>query len=155
MRRINALAIGIVIFSIALGTSLGLLVQSDQPPNQIFYFTSFAVHTSSPMQCSTIPGSYSNWLGIDVVGNRTGMSFQTVDVFAAGRNIRISLPLSDTAFTEFKSSNSTFETILVPLPNYFNAGDVLTVSLTYSITSYPPTSQTLPETPITLGSIDC
>lgn len=155
MRLINALAIGIVIFSIALGGGLGLLVQGDQPHDQFFRFEAFALHTSSPTKCSTIPQTYDNWLGINVIGNRTGMAFQSITVFSTGQNIRIDVPLSNTAFAEYLATNSTFESIIVPLPNYFTPGNVLTLSLTYSITNFPPTSQTLAETPILQGIVNC
>lgn len=155
MRLINAIAIGIVVFSIAVGAGLGLLVQGDQPHDQFFRFEPFAIHTGSPIKCSTIPQTYDNWLGVNVIGNRTGMSFQSVTVFSTGQNIRIDLPLSNTAFAEYTVVNSTLETILVPLPNYFSPGNVLTLSLTYSIASFPPTSQTLVAAPIIQGNLSC
>ena len=155
MRLINALAIGIVVFSVALGAGLGLLVHGDQPHGQFFRFETFAVQTINPTKCSTIPQTYDNWLGINVIGNRTAMAFQSITVFSTGQNIRIDVPLSNTAFAEYLVTNSTFETIIVPLPNYFSPGNVLTLSLTYSIANFPPTSQTLAETPILQGTISC
>ena len=155
MKRISIFAIVILILAVLLGATFGLLVKSDQPPNQIFSFNAFAVHTANPVSCSTIPQAYTDWLGINVVGNRTGMSFQLVTVYATGLSIRIDLPLNATAFAEYKITNSTLETIFVPLPNYFSQGTVLTLELSYSIDSYPPTSVTLTETPITQGTPNC
>jgi hypothetical protein len=155
MKRINVFAIAILILAVILGASFGLLVQTVQPKDQVFSFKPFAVRTANPISCSTIPQSYTDWLGIDVVGNRTGMSFQLVTVYATGLNVRVDLPLNGTAFAEYKVTNSTLETIIAPLPNYFSQGTVLTLELTYSIEGYPPSTVTLVQTPITQGTLDC
>ena len=155
MKRINMLAAVILVVAIALGITLGLLIQSDAPRSQIFSFNSFAIRTTEPIQCGSIPQSYTDWLGINVVGNRTGMSFSTVTVYATGLNIRVDIPLNGTAFAELKAYNSTLETIIAPLPNYFDPGTVLTVALTYSISNYAPNTVTLAETPIIEGTLQC
>lgn len=155
MKRINVLALTIMVFAILLGAYFGLLVRSDQPPDQKFSFEPFAVRTPNPISCSTIPQAYTDWLGINVVGNRTGMTFQLVTVYATGLNIRVDLPLNDTAFVEYKTINSTLETIIAPLPNYFSQGTVLTVQLTYTIENFAPATVTLTQTPITQGNFDC
>jgi hypothetical protein len=138
-----------------LGVVFGLLIHTSQPQNQIFYFEPFAVRTSGPIQCGSIPQNYSVWLGINVVGNRTGMSFSLISIYATGLNIRVDVPLNRTAFVEYKVINSTLETIITPLPNYFDPGTVLTLALTYSITNYAPNTVTLAETPITGGIMSC
>ncbi len=155
MKRINIFAISMLVLAVILGASFGLLVQTVQPKDQIFSFKPFAVRTASPISCSTIPQSYTDWLGINVDGNRTGMSFQLVTVYATGLNIRIDLPLNSTAFVEYKITNSTLETIVAPLPNYFSQGTVLTLELTYAIASYAPSTVTLSQTPITQGNFSC
>ena len=155
MKPIYVLAIVILLIALALGTASGLLIQSSQSPRQIFSFEPFAVRTSSPIECSLIPQNYTDWLGINVVGNRTAMSFSQVSVYATGENIRIDIPLNNTAFAEYKVTNSTFETIITPLPNYFDPGTVLTLAITYSIGLFAPTTVTLSETPIVPGSMKC
>ena len=155
MKAINVVALGVIIFSLALGTALGLLVQGDQPRNQYFQFTTSAVNPSSPVQCGTIPKNYSNWLLIGVVGNRTGINFQTATIFTPGLNIRLDIPLNRTAYAAYKVVNSSYEEIVVPLPSYFNQGDVLSLSISYYISGFAPTSQTLTEAPILAGNLSC
>ena len=155
MKRINILAIAIIVLAIVLGATFGLLVQGEQPTDQKFFFEPFAVRTTNPVSCYSIPQTYTDWLGINVVGNRTGMSFQLVTVYATGLNIRIDLPLNGSAFVGYRNTNSTLETIIAPLPNYFSQGTVLTLELTYSIANYPPTTVTLAQTPITQCNFSC
>ncbi|MDG6995396.1 MAG: hypothetical protein JRN52_05695 [Nitrososphaerota archaeon] len=155
MKAINAVALGVIIFSLALGTALGLLVQGDQPRNQTFSFTASAVYTSSPIHCGVIPKNYSNWLVIGVVGNRTGINFQTATIFTPGLNIRLDIPLNRTAYVDYRVVNSSYESIIVPLPNYFDQGNGLSLSISYYISGYAPTSQTLLETPLLAGSLSC
>lgn len=155
MKVINAVALGVIISSLALGAALGLLVQGDQRRNQTFELTASAIYTASPVQCGSIPKSYSNWLVVGVAGNRTSVNFQTVTIFTPGLNIRLDIPLNRTAFAVYRVVNSSFESIIVPLPNYFQQTDVLSISISYYITGYAPNSQTLPETPILAGSLSC
>ncbi len=155
MTRIKLLAIAMFVFSIALGAAFGLVIPNDQPPNQIYSFASEAVHTSSAVECNPLPKNYSNWLEISVIGNRTGMNFQSVTVYSAGYNIRIDLPLNRTSFAMYKVTNSTFETIFVGLPDYFNPGDVVQLSITYFISGYAPQSYILRESPLLNGQINC
>ena len=155
MKAINVLALGVIIFSLALGTALGLLVQGDQPRNQYFEFKTSAIYTSPAVQCGTIPKNYSNWLVIGVVGNRTGINFQTATVFTPGLNIRLDIPLNRTAYAAYRVVNSTYEEIIIPLPSYFDQGDVLSLSISYYISGFAPTSQTLAEAPILAGRLSC
>lgn len=155
MKRINAVALALLILAIVFGAALGVLAQDGPSSQQKFSFKTFSVHTQSLVSCGTIPGSYTNWLGINVIGNRTGMTFSRVTIYATGLNIGVNLPLSDTAYAEYRIVNSTFETIIAPLPNYFNPGDVLTLSLSYALPSQPTTTVTLNETAILQGTIEC
>lgn len=155
MNKINIFAIAFLLIAVVLGTSFGLLITSDQPPHETPYFSAYAVRTSNQVACGTIPQTYSNWLGINVYGNRTGVSFQLVTAYATGLNIRVDVPLNGTAFAEYKATNSTFETIIVPLPGYFAQGTVLTLELTYSLEGHSPTTATLFGVPIVQGTISC
>jgi hypothetical protein len=155
LKLISAVALSVVIFSIAIGTTLGLLVQTNQPLDQHFHFTTTAVHTATPVQCGSIPRNYSNWLEIDTVGNRTGINFQSVTMYTPGLNIRLDIPLNRSAYSAYYPINSTYETIIAPLPDYFQGGELLSISLDYYISGFAPTSQTLSETPIVDGSLDC
>lgn len=155
MNKINIFAVAFLLLAVVLGTSFGLLITSDQPPDQTPTFSAFAVRTPSPVSCAAIPQTYSNWLGINVIGNRTGLSFQLVTAYATGLNIRVDVPLNGTAFAEYRATNSTFETIMVPLPGYFGQGTVLTLELTYSVEAHPPTTTTLFDVPIVQGTINC
>lgn len=147
--------IAFLLLAVILGAIFGLLITSNHPPDQSYSFSAYSVRTLNPVACSSIPQTYSDWLGINIVGNRTGMSFQLVSVYATGLNIRVDLPLNGTAFSEYKVMNSTFETIIAPLPNYFAPGMVLTLELTYTIENYSPTTFTLYDIPITQGTINC
>ena len=155
MNLIKLVTIAVLVFSVAIGSAFGLLIPSDQPQGQVYSFGSFAVHTSNPSQCYPDPKNYSSWVGIEVLGNRTGMNFQSLNVYSAGYNIKIDLPLNRTSFATIKPTNSSFETIYVPLPNYFNAGDVIQMSITFFISGYPPSSAALPEAPILDGQLHC
>ncbi|MGH2639201.1 MAG: hypothetical protein ACRDF4_07995 [Rhabdochlamydiaceae bacterium] len=155
MKRINAFALALLILAIILGTALGVLTQDGPSSDQKFSFDAFSVYTQVPVTCGSIPKNSTDWLGINVIGNRTGMSFSRVTIYAPGLNIGIDLPLSGTAFVEYSVTNSTFETIIAPLPNYFDPGDVLTMSLIYTISTYPTTTLTLNETAIIQGNIAC
>lgn len=155
MKKFSVVALVVIIISIALGTALGLLVQNDQPRNQHFSFTDSALHTPNPIQCDSIPKNYTNWLVISVLGNRTGINFQTVTVYAIGLDIRLDIPLNRTAFSTYNAVNSTYETIIAPLPSYFDSSEVLSVSISYYIAGFTPTSETLPETPILDGNLSC
>jgi hypothetical protein len=156
MKRINALAMAILVLAVILGAALGLLTQDGSSSDQQFSFHAFAIHTNSPVTCGSIPdNNFTNWLGIDVIGNRTGITFSRVDVYAAGLNIGFNLPLSNTAYAEYRVTNSTLETIIVPLPNYFDPGDVLTLSLSYALLLQPTTTLTLNETAVIQGNISC
>jgi hypothetical protein len=155
LKLINAVAISVVILSIAVGTTLGLLVQTDQPLDQHFSFSASAVRTTTPIQCGSIPQNYSNWLEFAVSGNRTGINFQSASVYTAGLNIRVDLPLNRSAYSSYYPINSTYETIIAPLPDYFQGGDLLSLSISYYISGFAPTSQTLTETPIVEGSLNC
>jgi len=149
------LAIVVIVGSIALGTSLGLLVRTSQDSDQAYSFVGIAVETPKPIQCGTIPDNFSEWLEINVIGNRTSMSFQSVTVFDTGQESRADLPLNQTALTEYRATNSTFETIIVPLPSFFDTGDVLSASVTYSIATFPQQVQELTGIPIIQQALIC
>jgi hypothetical protein len=155
MKKINIFAIAFLLLAVILGSSFGLLISSDQSSDLSPTFVAYATRTPSPVACSTIPDTYSNWLGINVIGNRTGASFQLVTIYATGMNIRVDIPLNGTAFAEYKVTNSTFETIIVPLPGYFSQGNVLTLALTYTIVGYSPTTSSIFDVPVVQGTIDC
>jgi hypothetical protein len=149
------LAIVVVMGSLALGTALGLLVRTSQDSDQVYSFTANAVETPKPIQCGTIPNNFSEWLEINVIGNRTAMSFQSVTIFDTGQESRADLPLNQTALAEYLATNSTVETIVVPLPSFFDTGDVLSASLTYSIGTFPPQEQALTGIPIIQDAPTC
>jgi hypothetical protein len=155
LKPINLLAIVVVVASISIGTALGLFVQTDQPKGQVYSFAADAVQTADPTECGTIPKNYSEWLSIYVIGNRTAMSFASVSVYDPGDRITIDLPLNGSANVAYRPMNSSFEAIIVPLPQYFNPSDVLSLGISYSISTYPSQSQTLTDIPITRGNLTC
>lgn len=155
MKKTSIFVIAFLLLAVILGSSFGLLISSNQSQDLTPAFVAYATRTPSPVACSTIPDTYSNWLGINVVGNRTGMSFQLITIYATGMNIRVDIPLNGTAFAEYKVTNSTFETIIVPLPGYFSQGNVLTLELTYAIAGYSPTTSSIFDVPVVQGMIDC
>ncbi len=154
MRSAYKIAIVVIVSSILIGSMLGLLVRSDQPPNQVFSFGAEITHTPSPIGCPGIPQNYSNWLEILVMGNRTGMNFVLTTVFSSSQ-IRIDLPLNKSSFAFYNAVNSTFEKIDVPLPNYFNSGESPEISVNYYITGYAITTYVIGPTPIKLSTFVC
>ncbi len=150
MRNAYKITIIVIVSSILVGSVLGLLVRSDQPPNQIFSFGASVIHTSSPVGCPGIPLNSSNWLEIQVLGNRTGMNFVLTTIFS-GSQIRLDLPLNQSAYAYYNPANSTFEEIDVPLPNYFSSGETLDIGVNYYINGYPTTTYNIP-TPIPIKS---
>lgn len=155
MMKIKLAAIALFILSIAVGAAFGLIIPNDQPPNQTFSFVPQAVHSVQTVGCTPSPKNYSNWLEIHVLGNRTGINFQTVTVYSSGYNIRIDLPLNRTSFAVYRVYSINNETIYVGLPSYFNGGDVIQLSVTYFISGYALRSVTLTEVPLLLGEPDC
>ncbi len=149
------LAIAVVVGSLAPGTALGLLVRTSQDSDQVYSFTASAVETPKSIQCGTILNNFSEWLEINVIGDRTSMSFRSVIVFDTGQEKRADLPLNQTALAEYLATNSTFETITVPLPSFFDTGDVLSASVTYSIGAFPPQEQALTGIPIIQDALTC
>lgn len=149
------IAIAVMVFSIAVGTTFGLLITSTSTNNQKYRFETHIYHTPTYEQCYPNPSSWNIWLEIDVIGNRTGMNFQSVTLYNSGNNIRIDLPLNSTSFATYKEINSTLETIYLGLPNYFGPGSVLQISITFYISGFTPTSVTLPGTPIIDGNVTC
>ena len=83
------------------------------------------------------------------------MSFQSVTIFDTGQESRADLPLNQTALAEYLATNSTFETIVVPLPSFFDTGDVLSASVTYSIGTFPPQQQAMTGIPIIQDALTC
>ena len=155
MKTINLVAIIVVIGSIAFGGGLGLVLHSDQPAGQFYKFEAYAVQTSSPQTCGTIPHDYSEWLGVEVIGNRTNMNFASVSIYDPGNRISVTLPLNGTSDVEVIPTNSTFMTIIVPLAQYFDAGDAVSIAVTYSIATFSSQSWTITDIPIIEGAVTC
>jgi hypothetical protein len=155
LRNAYKITIVVIVVSILIGSVLGLLVKSDQPSNQVFSLNADIKHTAIPTGCPGIPQNSSNWLEILVVGNRTGINFVQTTVFG-GSQIRIDLPLNQSAFAYYHEFNSTFEKIDVSLPAYFNTGEALDVSVNYYISGYPITTFDIPyQIPIKLSTFAC
>ena|SRR5579864_7991691 len=155
MKAINIVAIVVVIGSIASGSLLGFFTQDVQPKGQHYSFSAFASETGASVKCGTIPKNYTDWLGIEVIGNRTAMSFSLVTVFDVGQNIRVDLPLNQTANVFYKPANDSFERIIVPLANYFDPGDLLSIVIAYSISTFPGQTYTLTGIPIIQQNLNC
>ncbi|HZW55623.1 MAG TPA: hypothetical protein VFF30_04980 [Nitrososphaerales archaeon] len=149
------IAIAVLVFSIAIGATFGLLITTTSTANQKYSFETYIYRTSTPIQCYPNPSGWSIWLEIQVIGNRTGMNFQSVTLYNAGNNIRIDLPLNSTSYATYKQVNSTFESIYLGLPDYFSSGAVLQISLTFYISGFAPNSVNLPATPIVDGNVTC
>lgn len=155
MKNAYKIAIAVVIISIVLGTAAGLLVQENQPRDQVFTFKANGVHTSSPVGCPNIPQNFTNWLQILVIGNRTGINFLSTEVFSQSPPIQLNLPLNETAFAYSNPVNSTLEKIDVPIAGYFDAGENIEVSVNYFITGYTPASFTIGKTAIVTSDFSC
>ncbi len=154
MKNAYKIAIVVVIISIVLGTVAGLLVQENQPRDQVFTFKANGVHTSSTVGCPNIPQNFSNWLQILVIGNRTGINFLSTEVFSQSQ-IQLNLPLNQTAFAYYNPINSTLEKIDVPLAGYFDAGETIEVTVNYFITGYTPATFTIGKTAIISSDFSC
>ncbi|MDA4111477.1 MAG: hypothetical protein OK439_02990 [Thaumarchaeota archaeon] len=155
MKLITILVIVVIVGSLGLGTALGLFIKTAQDSDQVYTFSASAIQTPTPIQCGTIPRNFTKWFEINVIGNRTEMSFQSVTVFDTGQQSSSFLPLNQTALAEYKATNSTFESIIVPLPSFFDTGDVLSASMSYSLNSFAPETQTLTGIPIIEQQLVC
>ena len=155
MKAINIVALVVVIGSITSGSLLGFFIQDVQPKGQRYSFSAFATETSTGVKCGTIPKNYTDWLGIEVIGNRTAMSFSVVTVFDVGQNIRVDLPLNQTANVYYKPVNETYELIIVPLASYFGPGDLVSIVIAYSISTFPGQTATLTGIPIIQQNLSC
>jgi len=155
LKPITLLTLVVIVGSLSLGTALGLFIKTSQDSDQVYSFSASAIQTPGAIQCGTIPRNFTKWLEIDVIGNRTEMNFQSVTVFDTGQQSSSYLPLNQTALAEYKATNSTFETIIVPLPSFFDTGDVLSASVTYSINSFTPQTQALTGIPLVEQRINC
>ncbi len=145
----------IIVISVIIGSLFGILIQTAQPPNQVYYFSASAIHTSSQVSCPGIVGNYTDWLEINVIGNRTGFNFERVSIFAPGSSIAVEVPLNLTAYVYFKPINSTFESLFVALPNYWTAGQSLDASVTFFISGFNSQTQDLVQIPLRLGTLSC
>jgi hypothetical protein len=155
LKPITIVVIIVVVGSLSLGTALGLFIKTSQDSDQVYSFSAYAIQTPTAIQCGTIPRNFTKWLVLDVIGNRTGMNFQSVTVFDTGQESSGYLPLNQTALAEYKVTNSTLETIIVPLPSYFDTGDVISATVTYSINSFTPQTQAITGIPIIQQAINC
>ncbi len=155
MEAWKKIALGVVAFSVIIGSVFGVLVQPEKPLSQIFSFTDQAVQTATPSSCGQIPQNYTDWLEINVLGNRTGINFQRVDVFGEGTDITLTIPLNLTAYAFFHPMNGSLEILYVPLPNYWSLGINLEVAVSYYITGYTPATQNLNPVPLLIGKVSC
>ncbi len=155
MKLFSILVIFVIVASVGLGTALGLFIKTGQDLDQVYSFSASAVQTPTAIQCGTIPRNFTKWLVIGVIGNRTGMDFQSVTVFDTGQQSSGYLPLNQTALAEYKVTNSTFETIIVPLPSYFDTGDTISATISYTLSSLTPQSNSMTGIPIREQKISC
>jgi hypothetical protein len=155
LKLFSILVIVVLVGSLGLGTALGLFIKTSQDSDQVYSFRAEAIQTPTAIQCGTIPRNFSKWLEIDVIGNRTGMAFQSVTVFDIGQQSSGYLPLNQTALAEYLSTNTTLEAIIVPLPSYFDTGDTISATVTYTINSFTPQSDSLTGIPIIDEKISC
>jgi hypothetical protein len=148
-------ALASFIGAITIGAVFGLLVPATQPADQVYSFQAAVIRSSTPVNCAPVPRNFSNWLEIQVIGNRTGINFQQVSVFDPGNQVRVYVPLNQTAYATYKPANSTLEMIFVPLPDYFELGTSLSITVTFQVGQFAPQSQTLLGTPLQYGTLDC
>jgi hypothetical protein len=148
-------ALAVIILSVVTGALVGFFQPSDSPQKQHYYFADEGMWSTASSSCSPIPYNWTLWLEIDVIGNRTGLNLQHVVIF--GRTIQVQLPLAlnDTIYVAYRAINSTFERVFVPLPNYWNEGDSLQVSLTYYFTGFTTTTDSLPQVILKSGQPQC
>jgi hypothetical protein len=155
LKLFSILVISVIVASLGLGTALGLFIKTSQDSDQVYSFRAEAIQTPAAIQCGTIPRNFTKWLEIDVIGNRTGMGFQSVTVFDTGQQSSGYLPLNQTALAEYKPVNTTLEAIIVPLPSYFDTGDTISATVSYTISTFAPQSMSLTGIPIIVQRINC
>jgi len=155
LNNIKKIALVVIVISIVFGSVLGLLVQSDTPPGRAPTFSASIIHTSTAQACQQIPRNFSNWLVLTIDGNRSGLNFISATIYSSSSNIRLQMPLNTTAFAYIKSANATFETMIVPLPNYWVPGDNLVISLSYYVAGFTPITYDIGPVPVLAGKIPC
>jgi hypothetical protein len=155
LKLFSLLVIFVIVASLGLGTALGLFIKTSQDSDQVYSFRASAIQTPTAVQCGTIPRNFTKWLEVDIVGNRTGMNFQSVTVFDTGQQSSGYLPLNQTALAEYKPTNTSLEAIIVPLPSYFDTGDTISATVSYTIDSFTPQSQSLTGIPIIQQRLQC
>jgi hypothetical protein len=151
----KAVALAVIVISVIAGALVGFFQPSDSPRKQHYAFSDSGIWASAPSACAPVPYNWTIWLEIDVLGNRTGLNLQHVSVFGRNVNVQLPLALNETIYVAYRPVNSSFERVLVPLPDYWNLGDALQLSLTYYFTGFAPTTDSLPQIVLRSGHVSC
>jgi hypothetical protein len=156
LKTMGIIIIALTIISVVVGATVAVFSPTDQPTNQPPTFTATPINTNERVGCPGIPGNFSIWLVIGVEGNRSNTNLISTTVYNPN-NIRIDLQLnaSSTAYVHYVVSNSTYERIDVPLPNYWSPGDIMDVGITYQIRGFNPATANLAPVPVRVGNFTC
>jgi hypothetical protein len=78
------------------------------------------------------------------------LNLDTVTIIDPGTRITLTMPLNSSvsAFVSYDPVNATYESISVPLPNYWSPNANLDISLSYYFSGSPPTSYSFGAIPI-------
>ncbi len=145
----------VIVLSAVVGSVFGLLARDVPPPTQIYGFSAAAVYSSKAIGCPGISGNYSDWFEIKVIGNRTNFNYQSITIYSSGTNLQFTTPLNDSFYSYVQTTNSTLQTIIVPLPLTVSQTQYLDATFTYFISGYAPQTQSFTEVPLRQGSVSC
>ncbi len=123
MGAIKWITLVVFVGAVASGAIFGLLSPGTQSADQTYSFVPSVIQVAAPVACLPIPRNYSNWLEIQVVGNRTGIFFQQVEIYNPADSVRVDVPLNETSYVAYRETNSSLASIFVPLPDYYAPGD--------------------------------
>lgn len=158
MDTVKKVALIVVVASIVVGSAFGLFASSGTHTSRAISIRASAITLNSPMSCPAVPANFSTWIQLGVYANRTNLMLVSLTVIGASPSITLNMDLNKTAYAYYHAYNDTYETISIPMPQYWSPGTDVDVSVTYYYTDLNPTAPTayaIGYIPVENGNLTC
>lgn len=144
-------AIAIILASLVIGSTFGLIASSNPTRNRNIMVTADIVSSDMPTSCHGIPADFTNWVQLHVHANQTGLNLVSLTALTPLPSISITISLNDSSslYVYYHHYNETYEMVTVPIPNYWKPGQDVDLSVNYYYSGLNPT----PPTDYTIGAV--
>ena len=155
MERIKQVALVVIVGALVVGATFGLLASSTNSSNQTVTMSASIIQTRYPISCGQIPANFSNWVRVNIYANQTFLNLISLTTLTSNPSISLDMALNKTAYVFVQEYNRTFETVTVPLPDYWPPGTNVVVSVNYYYTGFTPSVLDIGSTKVLKGNLTC